>query len=449
MKHYFFFILCLMGLLFSPISMDDAQATTTKGANVPLDTCTNTKGGFFDYNKDGEVQKMLQEVVEEIYKDVNKTAGQLYTSFVTPQAAFFGIGSYRQVIQGLLTMAVVFFAISFTFGFISLTGWQVVMLLFKMGFVLWVVSPSSAILAQAVPTNNNMANMLLGGFSIQHMLYVFFIDVPNEMIEIMINIGNGTPNAPVTGNVARPFQLLDQIVQVVFSPRMFVTIVGTFSTGPYGIMMAMALLWSVFQLFMCLLKAVQIYVLAIVMKAILIGLSPVFFPMILFSRTKQVFQGWINQLVNFSLQPILLFAFLAFFANLVASAARDMLPEDDVHMCYVKAGNQAATPFDYHGWKYMCCDAGGGNCQPYEGTWTQQGPVDCPGGPTFPMSVVNVIVFLLLTHIMKQLATVSVGIASELSSGLMNLGSIDNAVNRWFGTAGGPSHFDPKQRVGR
>jgi hypothetical protein len=414
------------------------------GGNIPLDTCSNNPNGFFDYTKANQVSTMLQDVVTTIYADVNAVTGQLYLSFVNPAAAFFGIGSYFSVVAALMTLAVIFSAIAFMFGFISMTGWQVVSLLFRLGFVIWLISPSAAALAAAVPVNNANANVFLSTYSLQHLLYTFFMDVPNEMIEIMINIGKGTPNAPLTGNVAAPFLLLDNIIQVVFSPRMIVTVLASFGAGPYGPLMAAALGWSIFQLFMALLKATQIYVLALVIKSILIGLSPVFFPMMLFQRTRQIFQGWINQLVNFSLQPIFLFAFLAFFANLVASAARDLLPQEDVHVCYVKSGKQAATPFEMHNWRYMCCPAGG-TCQPYEGKWTFEGPVNCPGGPKFPLNHINLIVFLLLTHIMKQLSTVSVAIAAELSQGMMRLNTIDSSFNQWFGKGANKSGFDPRQ----
>ncbi len=426
----------MIALLLVICFNDASFAQNAGGTNIPLDTCSNTPGGFFDYNKEGQATKMLQDVVTEIYADVNEVTGKLYSSFVSPQAAFFGIGSYMTVVTALMTLAIVFFAISFIFGFISLTGWQVISLLFRLGFVIWLISPESAVLAQAEPVNNGNMNVFLANFSLQHLLYVFFMDIPNEMIEIMINIGMGTPDAELTGDISRPFTLLDQIIQVVFSPRMIVTVIASFGAGPYGPLMAAALGWAIFSLFMCLLKAVQVYVLALVIKSILIGLSPVFFPMMLFQRTRQIFTGWINQLVNFSLQPILLFAFLAFFANLVESAAKDLLPEEDVHVCYVKSGKQAATPFEMHNWRYMCCPKGG-KCQPYEGEHTYNGPVDCKGGPKFPMNHISLIVFLLLTHIMKQLATVAVGIAAEISQGMTKLTDMSSTVNQWFGGAGG------------
>jgi TrbL/VirB6 plasmid conjugal transfer protein len=452
MKYYFtsLIILALISCLIPEIGF-----AASLPSSIPLDTCSNNPGGFFDYTISGQASVMLQNIVADIYADVSVVSGRLFSAFVSPLAAFFGIGTYMTAVGGLMTLSVIFFAISIMFGFVTLTGWQVITLLIKLAFIVWLTSPTAAILAQVQPTavtydgagnvlTSNMNTALLLG-SIQHLLYAFFIDIPNEIIEVMINIGRGTPTAPLTGSISAPFALLDNIIQVVFSPRMIVTIIASFGAGPYGPMMAAALGYAIFQLFMSLLKATQIFILALVIKSILIGLSPVFFPMMLFTRTKVLFNGWINQLVNFSMQPILLFAFLAFFANLVASAARDLLPADDVHVCYVKSGKQGATPFDVHSWRYMCCT--GGTCQPYEGKFESDGYVTCPGGPVFPLNHIDLIVFLLLTHIMKQLSSVAVVIAAELSQGLMRLNDIDSSVNKWFSGAGSASKTSTTTRA--
>jgi hypothetical protein len=216
-----------------------------------------------------------------------------------------------------------------------------------------------------------------------------------------------------------------------------VTIIAAGSTAPFGPLVALGLIWSVFSIFMALLRALQIYAISIIIKAVLLGLAPVFLPMMLFERTKQMFTGWLNQLINFTLQPILLFAFLAFFATLLASAAKDILPPDDVHVCYVRADNQAATPFETRNWRFMCCAKGGGNCELYEGKWTWQGGVDCPSGPIFPLNHINVLVFLLLTHIMIQLTSVATNIATELAQGGIDLSKQQSALNSWFGGMGG------------
>jgi TrbL/VirB6 plasmid conjugal transfer protein len=398
-------ILLLVAVILSlAVNVGGASA-----ANVPsnlLDNCTNSSG-FFDYDNNpvNQSQDMLQTVVDDISTSVTNASNFIFTAFTTDSG-------YQDAITAAFYLVAIFFAVSFMFGFETITLAQVVIRLVKIGLIIWLVSTT-------------------GLLFLQDYFVRFFNQGGAWLINAMINIATtGAVGVPSTV-VSAPFAILDEIIRVVFSPRMFVTIIATLSTGPFGFIVAGALIWSVFSIFMGVLKALQVYAISIVMKAILLGMAPVFFPMILFGRTKSMFTGWINQLVNFTLQPIIMFAFLAFFATLVASAARDILPPDDVHVCYVKADNQASTPFDSRNWKFMCCT--GGTCTPYEGKWAFNGAINCPGAPTFPMNHINILVFLLLTHIMVQLVSVATSIAAEISQGSMDLGKMANPLSEWFG----------------
>jgi type IV secretion system protein VirB6 len=57
---------------------------------------------------------------------------------------------------------------------------------------------------------------------------------------------------------------------------------------------------------------VYVYIMAIVAFGILILVSPLFIPMILFSYTKNFFDGWLKEIIAYSIYPIILFAFLGF-----------------------------------------------------------------------------------------------------------------------------------------
>ncbi len=383
-------------------------ANSAHAAPVPDDLLNNcTQSTFFDYDNNpvNQAQNMLQSVVDEISTAVTDASNKLFRAFTSD-------GNYQPIITAAFMLVAIFFAVSFMFGFVTMTLAQGVIRLAKIGFIVWIASDA-------------------GLQFMQDYVVRFFNQGGAWLINAMINIATtGAVGEPST-SVSAPFSVLDEIIRIVFSPRMFVTIIGTASTGPFGILVTGALIWSVFSIFMALLKALQIYAISIVIKAVLLGLAPVFLPMILFDRTKQMFTGWLNQLINFTLQPILLFAFLAFFATLLASAARDILPVDDVHLCYMRADNQASTPFETRNWKYMCCT--GGACQPYEGGWTWNGPTHCPGAPIFPMNHINLLVFLLLTHIMVQLTSVATSMATEISQGGLDLARMPNAVNDWFG----------------
>lgn len=393
-----------------------------------LNECTEEP--FFDYDSEEVqgVQRVLQDTVDEINDTVQAASKEVY-------AALIGSPGYRGTIMAAFTLMLIFFAVSFMFGFVTLTLLQGVVRLLKIGLVFWIATPDAFLTIPILGIGTDpTGSSLIDGIFVR-----FFNEGGAYLINAMINIATtgvvGNPGSSVTA----PFSVLDEILRIVFSSRMVVTIIATLSAGPFGPLMAGALMWAVFSIFMATLKALQIYAISIVIKAVLLGLAPVFIPMILFDKTKPMFMGWINQLVNFTLQPILLFAFLAFFSTLVESAARDILPEDDVHVCYVKAENQASTAIDTHNWKYMCC-LEGQPCVPHEGKITFEGMQGCGEGDAqkqFPLNHINVLTFLLLTHIMKQLTTVAVTMAAELSQGMIKLTDYGNSINEYFGGARG------------
>jgi len=351
----------------SAIALVMLASATTNSAHasaVPDNLLNNcTQSTFFDYDNNpvNKAQDMLQSVIDEISTAVTDASNTLFVAFTSDL-------NYQPIITAAFMLVLIFFAVSFMFGFVTMTLAQAIIRLVKIGFIAWIASDT-------------------GLLFMQDYVVTFFNRGGAWLINAMINIATtGSVGVP-SDSVSAPFAVLDEIIRIVFSPRMFVTIIGAVSTGPFGLLVAGALIWSVFSIFMALLKALQIYAISIVIKAVLLGLAPVFLPMILFDRTKQMFTGWLNQLVNFTLQPILLFAFLAFFATLLASAARDILPADDVHLCYMRSDNQASAPFETRNWKFMCCT--GGACQPYEGSWVWKGGVSCTGGPIFPIFIAD------------------------------------------------------------
>lgn len=68
-----------------------------------------------------------------------------------------------------------------------------------------------------------------------------------------------------------------------------------------AVMMMMVILWICY-----------VFILSLVALSVIIILSPLFIPMVLFQHTKGYFDGWIRELITYSLYPVMLFAFLSF-----------------------------------------------------------------------------------------------------------------------------------------
>ena len=72
----------------------------------------------------------------------------------------------------------------------------------------------------------------------------------------------------------------------------------------YSIMIILTIVW-----------AVHLYVLAMLAFAIITLVSPIFIPMMLFQVTKPFFDGWLKELMAYTLYPVMIFAFLSLFMS--------------------------------------------------------------------------------------------------------------------------------------
>ena len=62
-----------------------------------------------------------------------------------------------------------------------------------------------------------------------------------------------------------------------------------------------------------IIRALHIFLVSTIAIAILILISPLTITAILFQKTKNIFDGWLKQLLGFIIQPVILFAYLAIF----------------------------------------------------------------------------------------------------------------------------------------
>ncbi|MGL9717349.1 MAG: type IV secretion system protein [Wolbachia sp.] len=89
------------------------------------------------------------------------------------------------------------------------------------------------------------------------------------------------------------------------------SIIGIIFAGGQ-ILVALACIFMAVMMMMVILWMCYVFILSLVALSVIIILSPLFIPMVLFQHTKGYFDGWIRELITYSLYPVMLFAFLSF-----------------------------------------------------------------------------------------------------------------------------------------
>lgn len=347
------------------------------------------------YNPDFKIQVpasgtgIISLLVQNISLIINYISAQLYNSLI-------GNPSFQLTIRLAGTLYIVLYGVMFTFGMSQISLMDFVIRMIKLGIIAMLLSPMSY-------------GFFYGSVG------VFFNQGTDWLIGVMAQIAVGT----VPGlNPTQPFAVLDNAIAVLTSSKMAVTLIATFFTGPYGLLFGLLILMGMGTFGAALMQAMWVYLMSLVVKAFLFAMAPVFFAFLLFQRTRNLFDGWLNQIIAASLQPIFLFTFFAFFAKLIEASMHMLLR---VPVCWTPPGELwQGSPFDISMWRFMLeSPPGSNNFFLYNGAWSFTG-TDFGGAP-FPISIIDLLIFVILVQLAWRFNGIATKIANDIASASLNL----------------------------
>lgn len=390
-------------------SVIPAQAATPASVLLPLPALAAGGGGASntctkDFPKDDSGSDgIVTQVIDYIKEVIESATRELYNGIITNS-------SFVAAINAAFVLFVTLFGVMFMFGIVPLTLGQAMTRMFKMGIILAMINAGFGFFNQ---------------YAVQ-----FFNDGTDELIDAVIGIATGEPGGVAVGASGhpQPFKKMEGMVMKVLSPEMMVTTLSSFTTGPVGPAMGGMLGLGIMAFIQMIIKALRVYCFSLIVKALLFGMAPIFISFFLFERTKHIFTGWLNQLVNFSLQPLLMFTFLSFYIVLIQSSAENILGVD---VCWTDFQHMEGTPTSMAMWRFVDQD---GNVSTSEHTWN--GLVSClqsgGGCKDFPISILDVLTFFILAHLAYRFSDVVVMIATEISSSTLFLDRLRGGLDNYF-----------------
>jgi len=362
-----------------PGSCDSAGACI-QTAN-PDGTCTSDSE--YDIVMPSSGSGIISTIVTYLKSALAPISQQMFTA-ITADSGF------TDAVKAAIILYVAIYGMLFTFGMVQLTVSDFAMRIFKMGVVAMLVTGTAwTYFAQTfVP---------------------FFNDGTDDLIAEMGTIVVG-------GNSlgGEPFDWMDQAIVTAVSTKMVITIMATASTGPYGIVILAVLMVAIWTFIKAMLNAVWVYLMALVMRTLLFGLAPIFFACILFTRTRHLFDGWLNQVLNSCLQPIFLFAFFAFFVQLIKSCLDQVV---GLTVCWTEwAETLRGTPFSEHYWRFAVWDCNLGIYVPFDGIWDFTGAVNSGcAQPVNPVGIMLPLTMWIISDLAERFNHIVVQIAKDIS----------------------------------
>lgn len=394
--------------LLEALAWSDALASATpppatppaaSGSTAPAsgdDTCTS------DFESDGgDEEGLITQIVDYLKEIIEDTTQALFEGII-------GHGAFQGAVAAAFTLFVTLFGAAFLFGIVPFTFSQAFIRLMKIAVISAVIGPGAWQFFSETAVD-------------------FFNDGTDEIIDAVIGIATGDTSGPSVSDegTPQPFTKLENVVGDALSPEMMVSTITMLTTGPMGLGIGGMLGIGLIAFIQMLIKALRVYCISLVAKALLLGMAPIFIAFMMFEKTKQIFTGWINQLVNYSLQPIMLFAFLAFFVVLIESAIENILSVD---ICWTSmehmTGHHTETTF----WRFVDEE---GNPTGSDFSW--EGLVKCIQAGTmscqdWPVSIIDILAFLILSHLGYRFSDVVVNIATEIASSTLFLDKLRSGL---------------------
>lgn len=201
-------------------------------------------------------------------------------------------------------------------------------------------------------------------------------------------------------------------MNIIFQPFFLISILGMLFLGTTGPILSIVMAWAFFDFVLMIIGAMITYIRSVVGLTFLFGIAPIFIAFMLFTKTRQITMGWLNQVIGFALAPVMLFAFLSFYTVLLSAVVTSMFKNLD--FCYTRMLSIPGTPIDVGWWRPALFDPSTNQWTLISGDW--KNPDGSDREPA--INPVNILFFLMISHLGKEFSKKIEEMASHISSSL-------------------------------
>jgi len=340
----------------------------------------------------GEVG-MVQWLVKQIDDNLVPKIGELYNALVgTTNGA-----PYANIIYLMMSLAVMLYGASIALGLTHASPYLALM--FSMRILFVVVFALNWTNFETIFIRTIEDGIVKG--------------VSNVVISAVANENSG---ANFDLSVTEQFIAMDQMLSYFFNWKFFQLILATL-TSVMGWVYVILLIILMFAYVFLIIEVIQLYLYAMFARAILYMLAPIFIPFILLDQTRSIFVGWFKQLLNFSLQPIFIFAFAALFHLIFMKYLTEggLLRFEDYKICQGYLFTIQKGLFEFFPWPEI----------------TDVTETAISDSSDMPFNLWTIVSLLLLSYMMRNMLQWSSDLAARLSGGVVNLSGI--TVQGWEG----------------
>jgi type IV secretion system protein VirB6 len=224
----------------------------------------------------------MTKLVKEFLFGVNNDYGLIKNIYV----GVVNQAGYRAAVSAMLTLYIMFTALSYLAGNIQITHTELLTRIVKIAIV-------SALLSTEYSWS-----------FFNDFLFAYFIGGVEQIIQIITEAGAGGPGeSGILGLMIAP-QTIYKVLSLLFVDKLgFI----------YIVLFIIALCFVIVVYF----QAAVIYLTALISMGMIIAMGPVFVCFMLFGITRSLFENWLKQLISYAVQPIILYTGLVFISMIL------------------------------------------------------------------------------------------------------------------------------------
>ncbi|WP_194966886.1 TrbL/VirB6 family protein, partial [Rickettsia endosymbiont of Cardiosporidium cionae] len=247
-------------------------------------------GGYNIIVKNGasrDTNGPIESVIRLVTNILDKTAKTIFIRIIKDN-------EYRASLRYILIIFIIISAMSFVVGITQFASKEFITRVFKLLLI----------------TELSLGEKSWDFFN--NYFFKIFTKGVEEIIAIILK--------SVTGGVIDGFAFFDKMAYFFLSSEMTAKIWSLITANFFVALFTIPLIYvAIFVFFIAIAKAVIIYLTSYIAISLLIILAPIFLIFLLFDITRSFFENWLQKLGSYFLQPIIIFAVLGLFGQIIVN----------------------------------------------------------------------------------------------------------------------------------
>lgn len=313
-KNMFLVLLTIFFVSACSLEQDEIERLDENGCTSLqefLDIENNQKFHLIEIDGQGIMTWITQKVSGVMNSAVSKIYMQIAGEEVTDADGNVTVqnNDFRILLGTMMTLAIMFYAMAIMFGIAQASGYSILMFILKLFFIYNFAVNYDLFKEYVIDTIEAAISDIIRGVEGTFHDY--------KLTDTGSSDGDGSGEGG-DNQVSPLFGEIDKVLSYLWDFKMMTLMLGLIPSGYTGFFWALLLLLLIFLYTFAIIFAVKVFLLALIARFVLYALAPIFLSLALFNQTKSLFDGYAEQLINFSLQPIFLFIFLGMFHMLLA-----------------------------------------------------------------------------------------------------------------------------------